>query len=105
MHSGEPKFIIMNRNPSRFGLERNRIGKNECRLVIGLGGLVFCFQNCSDLLWEKIVLVIKKNFLRKLLNFENEGREPENFEITKTIYSNGKRSEPKIKQTSLHSNN
>ena len=23
--------------------------------------LVFCYQNCSDLLWEKIVLVIKKN--------------------------------------------
>ena len=25
-------------------------------------GLVFCYQNCSDLLWEKIVLVIEKNF-------------------------------------------
>ena len=24
--------------------------------------LVFCYQNCSDLLWEKIVLVIEKNF-------------------------------------------
>ena len=24
--------------------------------------LVFCFQNCSDLLWEKIVLVMEKNF-------------------------------------------
>ena len=24
--------------------------------------MVFCYQNCSDLLWEKIVLVIKKNF-------------------------------------------
>ena len=23
---------------------------------------VFCYQNCSDLLWEKIVLVIEKNF-------------------------------------------
>ena len=23
---------------------------------------VFCYQNCSDLLWEKIVLVIWKNF-------------------------------------------
>ena len=31
-------------------------------------GLVFCYQNCSDLLWEKIVLVIKKN-----LKFEAEG--------------------------------
>ena len=24
--------------------------------------IVFCYQNCSDLPWEKIVLVIKKNF-------------------------------------------
>ena len=30
--------------------------------------MVFCYQNCSDLLWEKIVLVIEKNF-------EAEGRE------------------------------
>jgi hypothetical protein len=33
--------------------------------------MVFCYQNCSDLLWEKIVLVIEK----KLLKFEAEGRE------------------------------
>ena len=25
-------------------------------------GLVFCYQNCSDILWEQIVLVIEKNF-------------------------------------------
>ena len=30
--------------------------------------MVFCYQNCSDLLWEKIVLVIEKNF-------EAEGQE------------------------------
>ena len=24
--------------------------------------MVFCYQNCSDLLWEKIVLVIEKSF-------------------------------------------
>jgi hypothetical protein len=24
--------------------------------------MVFCYQNCSDLLWEKIVLMIEKNF-------------------------------------------
>ena len=24
--------------------------------------MVFCYQNCSDLLWEKIVLVISKGF-------------------------------------------
>ena len=33
--------------------------------------LVFCYQNCSDLLWDKNVLVIKK----KLLKFKAEGRE------------------------------
>ena len=36
--------------------------------------MVICFQNfqnCSDLLWEKIVLVIEK----KLLKFKAEGRE------------------------------
>ena len=26
--------------------------------------IVFCFQNCSDLVWEKIVLVIKKKILK-----------------------------------------
>ena len=26
--------------------------------------MVFCFQNCSDLLWEKFVLVTEKNSLR-----------------------------------------
>ena len=25
--------------------------------------MVFCYQNCSDILWEKIVLVNEKNFL------------------------------------------
>ena len=38
--------------------------------------MVFCHQNCSELLWEKIVLVIEKIF-----------------EITRTIYSNSERSE------------
>ena len=43
-------------------------------------GMVFCYQNCSDLLWEKIVLVIEKNFCKI-------------FEITRTIYSSSERSE------------
>ena len=42
--------------------------------------MVFCYQNYSDLLWEKKnVLVIEKNFWI--------------FEITRTIYSNSERSE------------
>ena len=32
--------------------------------------MVFCYQNCSDLLWEKIVLVIEKNFLKILISLE-----------------------------------
>ena len=48
--------------------------------------MVFCYQNCSDLLWEKIVLVIEK--------FEDEGWEfDKKFEITRTIYSNSERLE------------
>ena len=34
--------------------------------------MVFCYQNCSDLLWEKIVLNSDRE---KLLKFEAEGRE------------------------------
>ena len=49
--------------------------------------IVFCYQNCSDLLWEKIVLVIEKNFwISRLRIFKI-------FEITRTIYSNSERSE------------
>ena len=32
--------------------------------------MVFCYQNCSDLLWEKIVLVIEKNFWNSRLKAE-----------------------------------
>ena len=51
--------------------------------------MVFCYQNYSDLLWEKIVLVIEENF-------EIRGWRPricKLFEITRTIYSNSERSE------------
>ena len=30
--------------------------------------MVFCYQNCSDLLWEKIVLVIEENFWNSRLS-------------------------------------
>ena len=33
--------------------------------------MVFCYQNCSDLLWEKIVLVIEKNFWNSRLQAKN----------------------------------
>ena len=49
--------------------------------------MVFCYQNCSDLLWEKIVLVIEKNFWNWIFKI---------FEITRTIYSNSQRSEQSL---------
>ena len=33
--------------------------------------IVFCYQNCSDLLWAKIVLVIEKNFWNSRLQAKN----------------------------------
>ena len=33
--------------------------------------MVFCYQNCTDLLWEKNVLVIQKNFWNWRLKAEN----------------------------------
>ena len=33
--------------------------------------MVFCYQNCSDLLWEKIVLEIEKKFWNSKLKAEN----------------------------------
>ena len=33
--------------------------------------VVFCFKNCSEILWEKIVIVIEKNFCK----FEAEGKD------------------------------
>ena len=37
----------------------------------GYEDLVFCYQNCTDLLWEKIVLVIEKKFWHSRLKAEN----------------------------------
>ena len=50
--------------------------------------MVFCYQNCSDLLWEKIVLVRK--------TFKIRGWRPricKIFQIIRTIYSNRDSSE------------
>ena len=51
--------------------------------------MAFCYQNCSDLLWEKIDLVIEKKFA----NLRLKARICKLFEITWTIYSNSERSE------------
>ena len=57
-------------------------------------GMVFCYQTCSDLLWEKIVLVIEKNFWNSRL----KARIFKFFEITRTIYLNSERSAQFLKQ-------
>ena len=43
---------------------------------------VFCCRNCSDLLWEKIVLVMEKNFWNSRLKAEIF----QNFEITCALF-------------------
>ena len=63
--------------------------KKKVQFEFKVLAMVFCYQNCSDLLWEKKVLVIEKNF-------EIRGWRPriyKNFEITRTIYSNSERLE------------
>ena len=42
-----------------------------CHFVFFWRELVFCYQNCSDLLWEKIVLVIEKTFEWKVRTQNN----------------------------------
>ena len=76
-------FIHLWAMPTRIDPSLDPKGPTRPRLVWksdvyekNLLKMVFCYQNCSDLLWEKIVLVIEKNF-----------------EITWTIYSNSERSE------------
>ena len=39
--------------------------------------MVFCFKNCSDLVWEKFVPATERKTIQK---FESEGREFSNFE-------------------------
>ena len=42
---------------------------NNSKVIIEM---VFFYQNCSDLLWEKIVLVMEKNFWNSRLKAEAE---------------------------------
>ena len=51
--------------------------------------MVFCYQNCSEILWEKIGLVIEKNYWNSRLKAENL----QNFWDHLTINSNSERSE------------
>ena len=57
--------------------------------IIDFKSVTEAFLNCSDLLWEKIVVVIEKNFWNSRLKAENF----QNFEVTCTIYSSSESSE------------
>ena len=54
-----------------------------------LSEMVFCYQNCFDLLWKRNVLVMKKT----VETWSWRPRLCKIFEITRTIHSNSKRSE------------
>ena len=74
---------------TRLNVEIISRENSELWKCYALTEMVFCYQNCSDLLWEKFVLVIEKIF-------EIRGWRPricKNFEITRAIYSNSERSE------------
>ena len=50
----------------------------------------FCYQNCSDLLWEKNC---SSDWEKTFENWDWRPRICKHFEITRTIYSNSERSE------------
>ena len=58
---------ICERNREYLKVSSNR----KIFFVPSIKEMVFCYQNCSDLLWEKIVLVIEKNFWNLRLKAEN----------------------------------
>ena len=58
LSSGYEKIL----NKEKFPSLKNCVENEE---------MIFCYQNCSDLLWEKIVLVIGKNFWNSRLKAEN----------------------------------
>ena len=56
-HEIKPKYIILK---SSFNL----VKKQEVKMV-------FCYQNCFDPMWEKIVLVIEKKIWNSRLKADN----------------------------------
>ena len=72
-HSGDLAMCIRHNGPkyffnSHFIFEHSPPIIHILKVIIEM---VFCYQNCSDLLWEKIVLVTEIFFLK----FEGEGWE------------------------------
>ena len=56
---------------AQWGIFKQNILRAIIKKIMFFKKLVFCYQNCSDLLWEKIVLVTEKNFWNLRLKAEN----------------------------------
>ena len=76
-------FFLQNKLVRMQNLTRAAPPSFHCGTVLWM---VFCYQNCSDLLWEKIVLVIEKNLgrefakiLRSLEQFDRTVKGQNNF--------------------------
>ena len=71
-HHSSPHFLPQDwfckwkRNHLHIGQYLTRLRRQK-----RVNTMVFCYQNCSDLLWEKIVLVTEKNFGNSRLKAEN----------------------------------
>ena len=66
------RFLLQ--HMSNMTVENCRTCSSVSHFVVRLSSLstmVFCYQNCSYLLWEKILLVIEKNFWNSRLKAEN----------------------------------
>ena len=53
----------LDRHPDDHNLKQFKKDKNS--------EMLFCYQNCSDLLWEKIVLVIEKEQFIQIVKGQN----------------------------------
>ena len=64
-------WVIVSYFCTRDGFFRMGIGGWRVTVLWGAVIMVFCFQNCSELLWEKIVLMIEKIFWNSRLKPNN----------------------------------
>ena len=65
---------LVHRLPNRYDLAIGKFHREDLFLKyilkLSKSQMAFCYQNCSDVLWEKIALVIEKNFRDSRLKAE-----------------------------------